>query len=150
MSTNRLPSATTMAPEPIQPPTPALPIAPLWLTDSASSKPESQFKRILPHADRVEKPMTFRPSTVAATVHRNPWRPTMNAWIGGVKRCLTQPAVAIPALRWRLRAERDTPFTSDPIFGCNHLRCNRRVTATENRPAVTFSNRINPITRPHV
>lgn len=45
------------------------------------------------------------PSSVAATVPRNPWRLPRKDWIEVVQRCVTPRAVAILPLRWRLRVE---------------------------------------------
>jgi hypothetical protein len=79
--------------------------------------------------------ITISPPSVAATVHRSPWLRTTKDSIGGIERCITKRAVAIPTLEWRLRTERHTLLPSGPIFGCKRPRCNWTVAATENRVA---------------
>jgi len=74
----------------------------------------------------------------------------MNVWIGGIERYITQRAVAIPTLEWRLRDHRDTRFPPGPIFGCDRLRCNWTVAATENRLAGGFSTESFPSFLPYV
>jgi hypothetical protein len=94
--------------------------------------------------------MIIRPPSVAATIHRHPWRRPMSDWIGGIERYITQRVVATPTLEWRLGDHRDILFPPGAIFGCNRLRCNWTVAATENRLAGSFSTESFPIFLPYV
>jgi hypothetical protein len=54
-----------------------------------------------------------------------------NYWIGGIERYITQRAVAIYTLGWRLGVERETPVSSVRILGCTRQQSKWTVAATE-------------------